>query len=373
MPIPNVVVVGAGFAVPIRSILRKEQNAEVVLGRVVDVDLAARRLLLEDGALSYDYLILGAGAHDSYFQHPEWVDRAKGLKSIEDALTVRRKIFFAFEQAERAQRVGDEAARKAWLTFVLVGAGPTGVEMAGALAEISRHTLAEDFRHIDPADARIVLVEGHPQVLPSYAEPLARDARRTLESLGVEVRTGSHVVEIDPQGVRVGSERIVARTLIWSAGVRASPLAEKLGAPLDHAGRVLVTPELTLPGHDEVFVVGDMAHVEHGGTLVPGLAPAAMQMGRHAARNILRRIEGEPYEAFVYKDKGSFAVIGRGAAVGVAYGHSMHGLVAWLAWLFIHLFFLIGFRNRLSVLAKWAYAYATMRRYARLITGLPQG
>jgi NADH dehydrogenase len=356
------------IAVPIRSVLRGQSNVRVLLGEVTAVDVPGQRVQLEDGtALPYDYLILATGATHSYFGRDDWAPLAPGLKSIEDALEIRRRIFLAFEAAERE---ADPDHRRALMTFVLIGAGPTGVELAGALAEIARQSLRGDFRSIDPSDARILLVEGESRVLPGYPDKLSVRARKRLERLGVEVRTGERVTAIEPGCVTLGSHRILARTVFWAAGVAASPLARSLGVPLDRAGRVKVRPDLTIPGREDVFVVGDLALLEQDGRPIPGVSPAAMQEARHAADNILRALAGDPYEPFRYFDKGSFAVIGRGAAVGVMLGKlKVSGFFAWLAWVFIHLFFLIGFRNRLLVMFDWAYSYLTFRRGARLITG----
>jgi NADH dehydrogenase len=289
------------------------------------------------------------------------------LKSVVDALEVRRKVLYAFEAAERET---DPARRVAWLTFAIVGGGPTGVELAGALIEIARHALAKDFRRIDPASARVVLAEGSPRVLPTYPPGLSEKAQSQLEALGVEVRTGVMVTAIDAEGIDLGSERIAARTVLWAAGVAASPLGRSLGAPLDRAGRVRVNPDLTVPGHPEVYVIGDLAGLDQAdGTPVPGVAPAAMQEGRHAAKNLLRTIRGEPRLPFRYVDKGSLATIGRAAAVADLGRIKLSGLLAWLAWLFIHILFLIGFRNRFFVLFSWAWSYVTYDRGARLITG----
>jgi NADH dehydrogenase len=357
----------ADIAMPIRVILRGQRNARVLLGDVEAVDAAAKRVRLRDGDLRYDYLVVATGATHSYFGRDDWAGHAPGLKTIEDALEIRRRVFLAYEAAERES---DPGLRRPWMTFVIVGGGPTGVELAGALAEIARHTLARDFRAIDPGASRIVLVEGTPRVLPSYPPELSEKARRQLERLGVEVRTDARVTSIDEGGVEIGGARVAARTVIWAAGVTASPVARSLGAALDRAGRVHVTPALTIPGRDDVFVIGDLAAVEQDGGLVPGVAPAAVQEGRHAAANILRAIRGEPLEPFRYRDRGSFAVIGRGAAVGEVLGRiRLSGPIAWLAWLFIHVFYLIGFRNRVAVLLGWAYSYLTFRRAARLITG----
>jgi NADH dehydrogenase len=357
------------IASPIRRILRNQANAEVVLAEVAAVDTASKRVVLADGeAVPFDFLIVATGVTHSYFGHDDWSEYAPGLKSIDDALEIRRRVLYAFEVAEREP---DPARRNACLTFVLVGAGPTGVELAGAVSEIARHALARDFRHIDPKLARVVLVEASPRVLPAYVEPLSEKARRQLVNLGVEVRTGETVTSIDAEGVVLGSERINARTVLWAAGVAASPLARSLGAPLDRAGRVCVQPDLTIPGRDHLYVIGDLARVEQEGRLVPGVAPAAMQEARHAARNILRTLEGRPRLPFHYVDKGSLATIGRAAAVADLGRIKLSGGIAWLAWLFIHIFFLIGFRNRFVVLFEWAWSYVTYDRGARLITGPP--
>jgi NADH dehydrogenase len=367
------------IAAPLRAVLRRQRNTTVLLADAVAVDVAARRLVLADGEITYDRLIVATGASHTWFGHDDWAPHAPGLKTVEDALEVRRRVLAAFEMAERED---DAARRRAWLTFVIVGAGPTGVELAGALAEIARRTLAREFRRADPSAARVVLVEGLARVLPGYPEDLSARAARVLVSLGVDVRTGARVSAVDAGGVTLGSvpdardvrpgeERIDARTVVWAAGVAASPLARSLGAPLDRAGRVCVTPELTLPGRDDVFVAGDLASLEQGGSPVPGLAPAAMQAGTHAARNVLHALRGRPLVPFTYFHKGAFAVIGRGAAVGELHGGvKLSGPLAWLAWLVIHVFFLIGFRNRVLVVFHWAYSYFfTWRRGVRLITG----
>ncbi len=354
------------IAAPIRRVLRRQANTEVVLGEAVAVDLAKHRVALRDGQLSYDYLVVATGASHSYFGRAEWAPLAPGLKTLEDALEIRRRIFVAFELAER-----HPASAGPWLTFVVVGAGPTGVELAGTIAEIARASMSKDFRHIRPSDARVILLEGLPRVLPPYPPELSEKARRQLEALGVEVRAGSKVTAIDRGGVSIGGgERIFARTVFWAAGVEASPLAQCLGAPLDKAGRVLVREDLTLPSHPEVFVIGDLASLrQSSGAPVPGVAPAAIQEGRFAARQIARRLRGEATERFHYKDRGSLATIGRHAAVADLGFVHLSGLGAWLAWLLVHIFFLIGFRNRLLVLFDWATAYLTYERGARLITG----
>jgi NADH dehydrogenase len=354
------------IAAPIRRIVRGP-NVTVILGEVTAIDLAKKVVRLDGDEVAYDYLVVATGATHSYFGHDDWAPRAPGLKSIEDALEMRRRVLFAFEAAEREP---DPELRKQWLTFVVVGGGPTGVELAGALAEIARMSLAHDFRHFDPTQAKIILVEGMKRVLAAYPEDLSEKARRSLVRLGVEVRTGTLVTDVRDDGVRAGSDWIACRTVLWGAGVAASPLARTLGVPLDRVGRVPVTPQLTVPGHDEVFVVGDLAALESDGKPVPGVAPAAMQEGTHAAENILRAMRGQPLTPFRYWDRGIFAVIGRGSAVGIALEKlKMSGFIAWVAWLTIHIFFLIGFRNRLAVLFNWAWAFFTLRRNAQLITG----
>lgn len=354
------------IARPIRRILRGQENVQVLLAEAIRIDPVARLVQLADGSLAYDQLIVATGATHSYFGHDEWARFAPGLKSIEDAVEIRRRVLSAFEFAERER---DPARRKAWMTFVIVGGGPTGTELAGALAEISRHALEKDFRNIDPRQARVVLLEGLDRVLPAYVPLLSGKARRQLERLGVEVRTGAKVTAIDAAGVSVGGDRIPARTVLWAAGVAASPLAESLGAPLDRAGRVVVEPELTVPGRPEIQVIGDLAALEQDGKPVFGVAPAAIQAGRHAAKNVMANFEGRPREKFRYADKGSLATIGRRAAVADLQGVRLSGFVAWMAWLFIHVVFLIGFRNRLLVMIQWAWSYVTYDRGARLITG----
>jgi len=356
------------IAAPIRHILRRQLNTEVLLERVMAVDTASNRIILRDGDLSYDFLILATGATHSYFGHNEWVNFAPGLKSIEDALQIRSRVLLAFEKAEHE---ADPSRRQTWLTFVIVGAGPTGVELAGALAEISRLTLTGDFRRINPASARVVLLEGTDRVLPTYTRELSEAAKRQLAQLGVEVHTGAMVTNIDSEGVTVGTKHLPARTVLWAAGVQASPLAKSLHVPLDRAGRVLVDPDLRVPGLSNVYVVGDLAAVRTDGAYVPGVAPAAIQEGVHAADNIARQIRGQAPVPFRYRDKGSLATIGRAAAVAHLGRLNLSGWIAWMAWLLIHIFFLIGFRNRLVVIFEWAWSYFTAQRGARLITGAP--
>ncbi len=355
----------ADIAAPIRRIFRHQANVSVLLAEATAVDVPGKRVVLADGVVDYDRLIVATGATHAYFGHDDWAEQAPGLKTLKDALRIRQRILLAFEVAEREP---DEARRRAWMTFVIVGGGPTGVELAGTLAEVSRQTLARDFRHINTASARVILVEATPRVLGAYSEDLAEAARKQLEKLGVAVWTGVQVTGIDAEGVCIGRERIHAHTVLWAAGVAASPLAQSLGVPLDRAGRVLVEPELTLPGRDDVYVIGDLAHIQQKGALVPGVAPAAIQQGRHAAENILRTLKGQPRRPFHYVDKGMLATIGRGAAVARIGRLKATGFVAWLLWLFVHILFLIGFRNRVVVLLQWAWLYATFDRGARLIT-----
>jgi len=356
----------ADIAMPIRHILRRQKNVTVLMAEATAIDTAGRKVRLADGELSYDYLVVATGATHSYFGHDDWAPYAAGLKTIEDALEMRRRILIAYERAEREP---DPEKQREWLTFVIVGGGPTGVELAGALAEISRHALARDFRTIDPTRARILLLEGGPRILPPFPPELSDSARRQLVDLGVEVRSGAVATAIDDGGVWIGSERVAARTVLWAAGVAASPLAKTLGVPLDRAGRVLVTPELTLPGRPELFVIGDLASLVQDGKPLPGVAPVAMQQGRQTAANIARAVRGEPLHPFRYHDKGSLAVIGRGAGVAAFPKSTWSGTLAWWAWLLIHIFYLIGFRNRVLVLMQWAWAYLTWQRGARLITG----
>jgi NADH dehydrogenase len=355
----------ADIAAPIRRVLRRQRNAEVILADVTGVDLPGRRVLLSDGELPYDRLILATGATHSYFGHPEWARFAPGLKTVEDALEIRRRILTAFERAERE---ADPERQRAELTFVVVGGGPTGVELAGAIAEIARHALGSDFRHIAPERSRVLLLEGAPTVLSAYPAALRASAARQLERLGVEVRTGAMVTQLDGDGVEVAGARIAATTVLWAAGVQASPLARALGVPLDRAGRVRVAPDLSVPGHPEVQVIGDLASLEQDGGQVPGVAPAAIQQGRHAAQNLVRALAGAPPVAFRYRDRGALATIGRGSAVARLGRVELSGQIAWLAWLFIHLLFLIGFRSRAAVILQWAWSYLTFDRGARLIT-----
>ena len=354
-------------ASPIRWILRHQQNVEVLLADVREIDPAGRRVLI-DGAesIAYDYLVLAPGAAHAYFGHPEWAEHAPGLKTLDDALAMRRRVLLAFEAAERE---ADADRQRRLLTFVIVGAGPTGVELAGALAEIARQSLRKDFRRIHPESARIVLLEGGPSVLPPFAEPLRDAARRSLERLGVEVRTGSVVTSVDEDGVTIGAERISAGTVLWAAGVAASPIARSLGVPLDRAGRVTPEPTLALAAHPEIFIVGDLCVFVQDGKPLPGVAQVAMQQGTRAGKNVLRAIAGQPLESFRYTDYGIMATIGRNAAVGDVFGLKISGFFAWIFWIFLHIFWLIGFRNRFVVMTEWAWAYFSLQRRVRLITG----
>lgn len=355
------------IAHPIRAVLSRQKNARVLLAEAVAVDLKARKLILRDGEVNYDFLILATGARHAYFGHDEWEKWAPGLKTLDDALEIRRRILLAFEKAERET---DEARRRELLTFVIVGGGPTGVELAGAIAEISRQVMVRDFRAIDPREARIILVEAGPRILHPYPEELSVKAEAFLRRLGVEVRKHAVVTAIEPRRVTVGGQTVPAATTLWAAGVAASPLARSLGVELDRAGRVLVQPDLSIAGHPEVFVIGDLAAFVHQTDKpLPGVAPVAIQQGRHAAEQILRACRGEPSRAFRYVDKGSLATIGRAAAVADFGTIRISGFFAWLTWLFVHIFFLIGFRNRFVVLFEWAWAYLTYQRAARLITG----
>jgi NADH:ubiquinone reductase (H+-translocating) len=366
----------AEIASPIRNVLRDGANTEVLLGEVTGFDLE-RRIVRSSGPgdsrpleLPYDYLIVAAGATHAYFGHPEWAKFAPGLKSIEDATEIRRRVLLAFEQAEREGYAGRPAPP---LNFVVIGAGATGVELAGAISDISRRYLEQEFRSIDPTRSRVILLEGGPRVLPTYPEDLSASAEKQLRQMGVEVRTNAMVTNVEDHVVTVGQdkkEKISAAVILWGAGVSASPLGKMLGAPTDRAGRVLVAPDLTIPGHPEVFVIGDLAaSVMKNGKLVPGVAPAAIQMGKYAAHQIKRILKGQPREPFEYWDKGSLATIGRSHAVADFGRFHISGYFAWLSWLFIHLFFLIGFRNRLLVMMEWAWAYLTYNHSARLITG----
>jgi NADH dehydrogenase len=356
----------ADITAPIRSILRRQKNVDVLMGEVTSVDTAARAVDLADGArLPYDYLLVCTGARHSYFGHDEWELLAPGLKSLEDALEIRRRVFTAFERAERE---GDPVKRHADLTFVVVGGGATGVEMAGAVAEIRTFALRRDFRRIDPRDATVLLLEGGPRILPSYPETLSAEAKRELRGLGVDVRTETFVTDVRPGAVHAAGWTIPTNTVIWAAGNVASPLLKTLGVPLDRPGRVPVQSDCTISGHPEVFVLGDAAAFADGDRTLPGICPVAIQMGQYAARAIRADLTSRSREPFRYWDKGQLAVIGRGQAVADIGRLHFGGFIAWFLWIFIHIFFLIGFRNRVLVLIEWAWAYLTYQRGARLIT-----
>lgn len=355
------------IAAPLRHILRKQRNVEVRLAEVESIDPAGKRITLADGnTLDFDYLLMASGATHAYFGHDEWAQHAPGLKTLDDALQLRRHLLLAFERAEAEP---DPELRAAWLSFAIVGGGPTGVELAGTLAEIARHTLKNEFRNINPSDARVRLIEAGPRVLSTFPEDLSEKARQQLQKLGVEVFTGTAVTDINDAGFQLGDLFIPARTVVWAAGVLASPLAKTLAVPLDRAGRVPVQTDLSVAGYPNVFVAGDLASVQQDGKAVPGVAPAAKQMGRHVAAVIRARLNGKPGEAFAYKDFGNLATIGRMAAI-VHFGRlKLSGLLAWWFWLAAHVFFLIGFRNRLVVLLNWAWAYWSYQRGARIILG----
>jgi NADH:quinone reductase (non-electrogenic) len=367
------------IAYPIRSVVSHQKNTNVILGEVTAIDVDRKIVKLAEGEIAYDYLIVATGATHSYFNHPDWERNAPGLKTIEDALEIRRRVLLAFEAAERETNA---AAQQAWLTFVIIGAGPTGVELAGALSEIARHTMMRDFRNIKPSSARVILLEGKDRVLPVYPPDLSEKAAKQLRALGVEVITGAMVTNVTETNVSVAAgaspavgpagapaptpNLIPTRTVLWAAGVQASPLARTLGAPLDRAGRVLVNDDLSIPNHPEVFVIGDLAMLK---TPAPGVAPAAIQEGVHTAKNIQRLMSGKATLPFKYWDKGSLATIGRAAAVADFGKLHVSGFLAWFSWLGVHIFFLIGFRNRVLVILQWAWAYLTYQRGARLITG----
>ncbi|MGA2369592.1 MAG: NAD(P)/FAD-dependent oxidoreductase [Candidatus Korobacteraceae bacterium] len=357
----------AEIAAPIRDVLHKHENVEVLLGEVRGFDLQRRTVQVHGFELGYDYLVVAAGATHAYFGHDEWEPFAPGLKTIEDALEIRRRILLAYELAEReAALTGTHRP----LNFIVVGAGPTGVELAGTLAEIARKSLAENFRNIDPAKTRVLLLEAGPSVLSTYPEDLRASAVKQLEHLGVEVRTNSAVSDVRSGQVWIGNEIVPAEVVLWAAGVSASPLGVALGASVDRAGRVFVEPDLSIPGHREVFVIGDLATLkdEHG-KLLPGVAPVAMQQGKFVARQIAADLGGNSREAFHYLDKGSLATIGRAAAIAQLGKVHLSGFIAWVTWLFVHIMFLIGFRNRILVMIQWAWSYLTYERGARLITG----
>jgi NADH:ubiquinone reductase (H+-translocating) len=358
------------IAAPLRHILRRQRNVHVRMDEAYAIDIEARQVALANGVLAYDYLIVATGARHAYFGHDEWTEHAPGLKTLDDALRIRRHMLAAFETAER---IDDPAERAQWQDFVIIGAGPTGVELAGTLAEIARHTLPREFRRADPRQSRIHLVEAGARVLASMPESLSARAQSQLEQLGVQVHLGCAVSAIDARGVNLGDQRIDARTVLWAAGVAASPLGAQLGVRLDRAGRVAVGADLSPQGHPEVFVVGDLASVTQEGKPVPGVAPAAKQMGSYAALAIRARLAGRPVAAFRYHDYGNLATIGRMAAVVDLRGLRFSGTPAWLFWLVAHVFFLIGFRNRLVVMAEWIWSYFTYQRHARIIIGQDRG
>ena len=356
----------ADISAPIRSILGSDERISVRMAEVQRVDAPGKRVLTSAGPLEYDYLLLACGATHAYFGHDEWEPHAPGLKTIEQATEMRRRVLRAYERAEIEE---DAELRRRLLTFVVVGGGPTGVELAGALGELSRHTLGRDFRRIDPGSTRVLLIEGGPRILAAFDPELSRAATRSLEKLGVTVWTDTRVTEIAEDYVKAGDEVVKAHTVLWAAGVRASPVSDTLGVEVDGAGRVVVEPDLSVPGHPEVYVVGDQAHfAQEDGTSVPGLCPAAIQMGRHAAVNILHDIAGEEREAFEYFDKGIMATVGRASAVVQSGRMQTSGFIAWLAWCFVHILYLIGFRNRILVFIQWIWSYVRYRRGARLIT-----
>src|SRR5438046_5347351 len=356
----------ADIAAPVRAILSRCRNTEVILAEVQSVNVDAKKVKTVDMEIDYDYLILATGARHSYFGHDAWEKLAPGLKSLDDAIELRRRILMAFEYAEK---ITDEEARRAAMNFVVIGGGPTGVEMAGAIAEISRHTLAKDFRHIDPSRARVILIEGDSRLLSAFPEDLSQSAKKQLTDIGVDVRTGVRATNLTEAGVQLGDEFIPCRVKIWAAGNNASFVGKTLGEPIDRVGRIVVNDDLTIPGHPEVQVIGDLANFSHQtGEPLPGVSPVAIQQGRHHARNILAIIKGRKPRRFHSWDKGNIATIGRNTAVADLKFMHLRGLPAWMAWLFVHIFFLIGFRNRLLVLFQWAWAYFTFDKGARLIT-----
>ena len=352
------------IAAPIRRILRGQLNATVLMAQVTGIDVEGRQVRMGDRELSYDHLVVATGATHAYFGHDEWSEHAPGLKTLEDAQEIRRRVLMAYEYAEAET---DPEKRRQWLTFVVVGAGPTGVELAGALGEIAHRTLAQEFKHVDTREARILLLDASDRILGAFPEQLSASAVAQLETLGVEVRTGARVTDIDPKGIQCEDGHIAARTVLWAAGVRASSLGQCLKVPLDRAGRVLVEPDLTIPGHDDVHVIGDLAALRQDGTWIPGVAPAAIQQGNHVARSIVRRTRGETAESFRYRDKGALATIGRARGVALFGNTTFTGIIAWWLWLAVHIFFLIGFRNRFVVMFEWSWAYWTWQRSNRVI------
>jgi len=357
----------ADIAAPVRAVLSKCRNIEVMLAEVQSVDVDAKKIKTTDAEIAYDFLIVATGARHSYFGHNEWEKLAPGLKSLEDAIELRRRLLMAFEYAEK---ITDEAARKAAMTFVIIGGGPTGVEMAGAIAEIARYTLAKDFRHIDPSQARVILIEAEPRLLAAFPEDLSASAMKQLVALGVEVRTGTRATNLTETGLQVGDEFIPCRVKIWAAGNTASFVGKTLGVPVDRVGRVMVNDDLSIPGRPEVQVIGDLANFSHQtGQSLPGVSPVAMQQGRYAGKLVRDRLAGRRTGPFHYRDKGNLATIGRASAVADLSFVRLSGFVAWIGWLVVHLWYLIGFQNRLLVLIRWSFSFFTHGRGARLITG----
>jgi NADH:ubiquinone reductase (H+-translocating) len=362
------------IASPLRTVVEKQVNTQVLLAEAYDIDVAGRKVILNDGEIAYDTLVIATGSDNHYFGHDDWRRVAPGLKTIEDATAIRHKILFAFEAAEREN---DRAKRSAWLTFAVVGAGPTGVELAGALGEIARETLRDEFRSINPEEAKILLLDGSPRALPSFSPESSKEAEKSLIGLGVRTRNNVRVTGIDAEGVTVqtqhGTDHLPAKTVLWAAGVIASPLgkvvANKTGAPIDRHGRIEVQPDLTVPGHPEIFIIGDLASFSQDGNPVPGVAPVAMQEGTYVAKLIGKRLNNQASKPFHYFDKGSLAVIGRASAVAEFGKFKFHGLVAWLIWLFVHLMYIVQFQNRVLVFVQWGFQYLTFSRGARLITG----
>lgn len=354
------------IAQPIRHIFRRFQNVQVLMASAENIDLENRRVEISDGFVAYDYLVVATGATHAYFGHDEWERVAPGLKSLEDAIEIRRMFLVAFEEAEKES---DPKRRQALMRFVIVGAGPTGVELAGTMADVARHALSKEFRNIDPTAAHVILLEGGARVLPAYVSKLSESAKKQLEKKGVQVRTNALVTKIEKGAVYIGDEKIDTESIFWAAGVAASPLGKFFGIPTDRSGRVKVNPDLTIETHPEIYVIGDLAGVvDAEGKQVPGVAPAAIQMGQYAAKAIRAKSKGKSIKPFVYWDKGSFATIGRSAAVGYVWKLKFSGFIAWMGWLLIHVFFLIGFRNRLFVILEWAWTYLLFNMSARLIT-----
>jgi NADH:ubiquinone reductase (H+-translocating) len=357
----------AEIAMPIRSIVGGQRNVTVLLDEAERIDLDAKTVFLKDGRIGYDFLILATGARTTYFGHDEWAHLAPGLKDLDDAVEIRRRVLLAFEAAEREF---DEAERRRLMTFVVIGGGPTGVELAGSLAELARFVLARDFRVVEAESAKVILIEAAPKILAAFGDELSEAGLEQLRELGVEVRTGTMVTDIDERGVHLGEDFVPTATVLWGAGVQTTPITKTLGVEIDRAGRVVVQPDLSVPDHPDAFVIGDAAAFLHqDGKPLPGVSPVAMQQGRAVAESIVRTLRGRPRDKFVYTDKGSMATIGRSRAVALVKGMKLRGHLAWLAWLFVHLIFLIGFRNRIVVLITWAWSYFTYKRGARLITG----